>query len=87
MDVSTLACNALSSGIMGGGGPEGFRGASSKSGGAGGCRVCCCSTMELLPDRKRLNQPLLLFDFLSSAMTLAVRLGGLDVFWSPAMDA
>ncbi len=74
--VSTLVSRALSSGIIGGGGPAVF--------GVGGvCTNCMLILLSLLSlSRRRRNHPLLRFDFFSSVVMLAVRLGGLEVVWT-----
>ena len=79
--VSTLVSRALSSGIIGGGGPAGFGGGAGVDLGAATGRNCWLILLLLSLSwfRKRRNQPLERFDFLSSVMVLAVRLGGLEV--------
>ena len=76
-----MVSRALSYGIIGGGGPAGF------GGGAGACvggadtwtNCWLILLLSLSWFRKRRNQPLERFDFLSSVNVLAVRLGGLEV--------
>ena len=83
-----MVSRALSSGIIGGGGPAGLGSGAGVDVGVAIGRNCWLILLLLSLSwfRKRRNQPLERFDFLSSVMVLAVRLGGLEVmmFWGGA---